>query len=338
MRTWIARSSVLTPVKAGMLALALLSAGPARANDGVAGIETGELVILKSNAVSMLDEQLYLSPSEIRVHYRFRNETDRPVTTLVAFPLPGIDLGGEGDLGFTEAHRDPENPLNFRLWVDGEERRFDTHVSALARDGRDVTALLAQWGIPPLPLTPDEASWQRWQEQIARLTPAALDELKAAGAAIDADWAEGFMPDWTASLAYSWPMTFPPGQVVEVAHSYNPVPDAFIFGTYDLQAGYLNDEVCMDAGFIAAVKRRFAASETEVTTARELRYILTTANSWAGPIGRFHLIVDKEDPQALVSLCRDGIERTSATTFEWEAANWRPGRDLAILFVAPPVN
>ena len=131
-------------------------------------------------------------------------------------------------------------------------------------------------------------------------------------------------------------MTFPAGADLEVRHSYAPVPETFILGRYDLDDPALSRAACMDRSFRAGVEARLGPDEYAFTTAHVLRYILTTANTWRGPIGRFHLTVDKGDPRMLVSLCRDGIRKTGTTTFEWRARNWRPTRDLTLLFVDPP--
>jgi hypothetical protein len=60
---------------------------PASANDSTAASSAGGLVLLKSEAISMDSEELYISPPKVHVKYRFMNETDRDITTTVAFPL-----------------------------------------------------------------------------------------------------------------------------------------------------------------------------------------------------------------------------------------------------------
>ncbi len=307
-----------------------------RANDGVAGLEAGELVMQRSAQVEMAEEELYLGLDEIRLRYVFRNHSDAPVETLVAFPLPPIRMEEGYEYGFRAAHRDPLDPVNFRLWVDGAERPVSLEARVVTPEGRDVTALLEKWRIPPLFLTPDEAAWDRLRDHLDSLPQAALAELAAAGAILAPSEGAGFIPDWIVHYRYYWRMTFPPGADVEVRHRYAPVPETFVFGRYDLDDPALGREACMDASFRSGVLSRLGPDEYAATTAYALRYILTTANSWRGPIGRFHLTIDKGDPRMLVSLCRDGIRKTGPTTFEWQARNWRPERDLTLLFVAPP--
>ncbi len=307
---------------------------PAQANDSVAGLEAGELVMMISDAVAMVEEDLYLSPSEVRVRYLFRNESAAPVTTLVAFPLPLIHNQQESSYGFSEVHTDPIDVVNFRLWVDGVARPVSIDARAIGETGRDVTDVLEKWHLPINFITSDWEAYERLRKHTEALPPEALDELRAAGALSSERWAmDGFYPTWSAQIKYYWELTFPPGVPVEVRHSYNPVPSAFVFGENDLEGGFLGDEVCMDAAFKDGVRRRLAkVGEYATGTGVQLDYILTTANTWRGPIGQFHLTVDKESTDSIVSLCRDGIRKTGATTFEWSAQGWTPQRDLSLLF------
>jgi len=63
----------------------------------------------------------------------------------------------------------------------------------------------------------------------------------------------------------------------------------------------------------------------------ELEYILTTARNWRGPIGRFHLTLDKGKPDNLLSLCWNGLTKTSPTTFEATITNFVPDHDIRLL-------
>ena len=66
---------------------------------------------------------------------------------------------------------------------------------------------------------------------------------------------------------------------------------------------------------------------------RRIAYVLTTGANWAGPIGDFHLVVDKGAPDSLVSFCGDGVKKISPTQFELRHANFTPSRDLNILIL-----
>ncbi len=63
--------------------------------------------------------------------------------------------------------------------------------------------------------------------------------------------------------------------------------------------------------------------------------MLTTAENWLGPIKTFTLKVEKPSPEALVSLCAEGIKRTGPTSFELTAEDYSPSEDLKVLFLEP---
>ncbi|MFN9357532.1 MAG: DUF4424 family protein, partial [Alphaproteobacteria bacterium] len=71
---------------AAVLALAPL----AQANDGFMGLPAGGLTLQQSADIAMLEEDLYLAMDEVRVAYRFRNESQAPVTAVVGFPMPAL--------------------------------------------------------------------------------------------------------------------------------------------------------------------------------------------------------------------------------------------------------
>ena len=70
------------------LALSLAAATPALGNDSTAELRTGGLALTRSDALAMDEEDLYVSAQEIRVRYRFVNDSGAAVTTRVAFPCP----------------------------------------------------------------------------------------------------------------------------------------------------------------------------------------------------------------------------------------------------------
>src|SRR6185295_13609010 len=76
-------------------AIALAAVQAARANDSSAEKAAGGLVLRQSRDIDMVSEDLFVSPEHVRVHYVFRNRSARPVTTIVAFPMPDRDLSYE---------------------------------------------------------------------------------------------------------------------------------------------------------------------------------------------------------------------------------------------------
>jgi Domain of unknown function (DUF4424) len=76
-------------------------------------------------------------------------------------------------------------------------------------------------------------------------------------------------------------------------------------------------------------------SEYSAGMAYNIAYVLRTANSWAGPIGKFRLTLDKGAAGNVISLCADGVTKTGPTTFVIEKTDYVPDRDLQILVALP---
>lgn len=70
----------------------LKSTAPAKANDTFAEMAAGGIQISRSAEIEMTSEDLYISPSEVRVDYTFRNTTDKDIETTVAFPMPELSM------------------------------------------------------------------------------------------------------------------------------------------------------------------------------------------------------------------------------------------------------
>ncbi|HET7502027.1 MAG TPA: DUF4424 family protein, partial [Kofleriaceae bacterium] len=73
--------------------------------------------------------------------------------------------------------------------------------------------------------------------------------------------------------------------------------------------------------------------QVKVYFANGLNYILKTARNWSGPIGDFHLTIDKGDARNVLSVCADGLKKTAATRFELRKKDFVPEKDLSVLFV-----
>jgi len=312
--------------------LSLAFSAIALANDSTARLDTGELVLIPNADVRLSDEDLFISPDEIRVRYLFESTSNEPITTTVAFPIPPVDLSQ--DVGYSINPVDPVDFIGFKLWIDDRPTAYRIDARATV-DGRDVTDILNEYNIPLTPFTADLESLDRLRQRLNNLPADVIERLRAEKIIHGPDWGEGFNEAWTANISYFWTMTFPPGQTVEVRHSYTPVPTSTFYTDYDVEGRTFHDSACIDTGFERAVKKLLPKQEYNALDATILAYILTTANNWRDSIGHFHLTIDKLSTEALVSLCRDGIRKTGPTTFEWEARDYRPERDLTVLFVKP---
>ncbi|PYS56699.1 MAG: hypothetical protein DMF76_24235 [Acidobacteria bacterium] len=73
--------------------------------------------------ISMEKERLSISEKKVTVEYEFLNNTDKDVTTEIAFPVPPYDETYL-DASFNKRIDD------FRVWVEGRETKFQTEVKA----------------------------------------------------------------------------------------------------------------------------------------------------------------------------------------------------------------
>lgn len=325
------------------LLLCAAASAPAFGNDTMSTLGAGGLVFVQTDEVKMVSEDLYISPTEVRVKYEFHNQSDRDVKTLVAFPLP--DITGSGDFMVSIPTEDPENIFGFETRFEGQPVESELHQYVFATN-IDYTDTLRDLGIPLAP----------FGEATVSAINALSDDDKAAlfarGLVVPMEydsgqgWQRDYYPTWTLRSTYSWEAVFPAGETVEVEHSYKPsvggtVAVTFLappYGDYDPATEY-KSKYCTDEDFVNAVRKTLPNPDEPYGAPyfeQWLSYIWSTGGNWAGQIGKFHLTIDKGRPENLVSFCWDGeVTKTSPTTFEMEATDWWPpyNRELDILIL-----
>ncbi|BCW86989.1 hypothetical protein sos41_01150 [Alphaproteobacteria bacterium SO-S41] len=335
-------------------ALAAVLAAPAFANDGFGGLTATGLQFDQTGVVQMLSEDLYLSLEKIKVAYVFRHSGDEDLTGEVIFPLPPINLGSinESDFAIDREQLDKENIVNFTATVDGKAVAVKTDRIAVMEapygeteppasrgyndPGTDITAVLTKYKIP---LSLDFA---KVSAALVKLPQAAKDDLTKLGYAGFDD--NGGYPLWSIIERYHWTQTFPHGKDVKIAHSYDGAFPGGIFiwkgkpTSDDTWQAELTKKYCIDTGTGKAILNALrlegeGADQYSVGTAYYVDYVLTTANTWAGPIGDFKLTIDKGNAKNVISLCVDGIKKTGPTTFVVEKKNFTPASDISILLI-----
>ncbi|ESZ20356.1 DUF4424 domain-containing protein [Mesorhizobium sp. L48C026A00] len=318
-----------------------LSATPVFANDSIAELGTGGLILSRSDAVAMESEDLYISPEKVTVDYVFRNNTDKDVDAIVAFPMPDI----EGDPNEMPAIPDgqSDNFLGFEVTIDGVAAKPQLEQKAFAL-GIDISADLESQNVPFYPFG-DAA-----RAALAKLPQAVADDWVDRGLIIEdtADDGSGmktvYVPFWQLRSTYWWRSTFPANKAVRVAHRYKPSVGGtssvsfFYDGQFQGQYAAYKTRYCMDGTFENAIRK--AAKGTPDGTPRyfenRIAYVLTTGGNWAtGSIGKFKLTVDKGDPKNLVSFCGENVRKVGPTRFEMKAENFYPEHDIDILLLAP---
>ena len=131
------------------------------------------------------------------------------------------------------------------------------------------------------------------------------------------------------ALKYYWTQTFPKRKRLVVEHYYAPAIGGFFYG--EGTAADANKTYCIDPPLQSSL-RQLATKHNGLVPTWELVYILSTGSHWKGPIRDFRLVIDKEKPERLLSLCIDGIRKISPTQFEVRKTNFTPQTDLHIAF------
>ncbi|WP_084032662.1 DUF4424 family protein [Chelativorans sp. J32] len=296
------------------------------ANDSSAVLGAGGLELTTSHDIAMESEDLYLSPSEVRVRYAFRNESQNDITTTVAFPLPEIDQAEYFLVELPEP--DQENFVGFQVIVDGEQIVPRMEQQAVQDDGKNVTEALKEAGVPV------NAKLDRWDEQVRSLPEQIRKQLVDNGllyvVAEDAgDQPVQYGPTWKLKTSFYWEQTFPAGKTIMVEHRYKPIiGKSVVMNVDDLNSmkGY-----CFNDNTLKGVSKLLEQAGSDGITALEMSYILTTGANWKGPIGEFRLTVNKEDANAVLSSCMAGLSETGPTTLGLKRAKFKPEEDIRLL-------
>ena len=315
--------------------LALGVAASALANDGIAEREAGGLVSKHNDDIDMLSEDLFVSADEIRVRYRFRNQSARDVRVTVGFPLPDNDLRDEfyGDVAY---------PTDFRTSVDGRPIEMAVEYRAYW-NGVDQSDLLTRLGVPLA--NPDNLDPDPIVAALSGLSQADRDRLLAIGLVEPFDDPRPgrlLSPIWTIREIRHREQVFPAGREIIVEHRYRPGAG----GTHssaishpEFRASESGREMiaryCIDSDFVTTLERFRQGQGGEYIGEQTVSYILTTGAGWRSPIGDFRLVIDKGRPENIVSFCGEGVRKISPTQFEIRRRNWRPSQDLHVLIIQP---
>lgn len=324
-----------------MLLAGLVSPSAVHANDTMAVLGAGGLVFTRTDQISMVEEDLYISPSKVEVNYVFRNMSDRNVSTIVAFPMPRI--GGSQDFMAGVPDQEKDNFMDFTVEQDGQAISPQLQQRVLVR-GIDFTEEVKRQKIPLMPLS--EAT----TKAISGLSAAVLKDWQVKGLVTDVNGSDelGAKPEyvatWELDSVYWWEAVFPADGDVKVKHTYKPSlggTTAMVFvqdgQPTDMFEDY-EDRYCIDDDFMKLAKRlekNQAANTGPYYFEQWLSYILTTGANWFGAIEKFRLTVDKGSEKNYVSFCGEGMKKSGPTTFVMEAKDFYPEKDLDILLLVP---
>jgi hypothetical protein len=326
---------------ATVLLLAACAAVPALANDTTAELATGGLLFVQNDNVEMRSEDLAISAKQVDVRYRFYNKSASDVTVLVAFPMPEVRIE-EQDQNIAVPTQDPVNILGFATTVDGKpvKTQVEQHVFAA---GIDRTQLLTSLGIPLAPHLAatnealDRLPHEKWDE-LVRIGLAEIEEYD-----IGKGMAKHLSARWGLRTTFYWEQTFAAKAETLVEHRYRPSVGGSVQTSLGSPASAKEawyDEYkrkyCLDRDFFATIDRLRKAAKSEFGppySEERIDYILRTGANWSGPIGQFHLTIDKGDASSLVGFCGAGVKKTGDTKFEMSKTNFTPDGDLAVLIL-----
>ena len=319
---------------------ALVLVPGALADDSSAMLGAGGVVMLTKNSdIRMATEDLYLSPKQVKVHYSFVNDGAKDADLMVAFPLPDVDNAelSESPIGTTTGGG--PNFVGFKLMVDGKPVTPTAEERAIFK-GKDVSGQVKAAGLPlNIVIGGYDALQHLPAPKLAALTKVGL--IENIGDAANPN----YHALWTTTTKFWWKMHFPAGQPVSVDHTYQPVTGQTFFGAYALEPGeqhdYYNKNFCLDAPTVAGIKSRLAQIKKQTGNDGLLNqyttdFVIVTANNWKGPIGKFHLTIDKLKATNVLSMCWDGLKKTGATRFESTLTNFSPKKDIQILVLEMP--
>lgn len=307
----------------------------AEANDSIAEIALGGLVLRQSDQISLDSEDLFISQDEVRVDYRFTNNSDEDIEALVAFPLPDQDFSDE-----LSNLQDLRKQLNFRSVVEGKTVEYDVVTAALI-GGMDVTASLARFGLAPETPYNNEA----FESAVSQLTPEELADATTQRLLENVGSAEQpyYRPMWKIRTTVTRTQLFPAGKTISVRHSYKPIVGASVAGGLD--AKFRNEDwsqkhaqsFCIEESWFEALDRAIKKRSTKELPSpyyeRWVGYVLSSGANWKGPIEKFRLVVDKGKPENLVSFCGTDVRKISSTQFEMKKNDFEPSEDLRVLIV-----
>lgn len=336
---------MLKSARAFLLGASLASALPgsaALADDSVANLDAGGLVLDKNDQIELRAEDVFLSVKQIRVAYRFYNKGDKDLPLAVSFPLP--DITGEQDLVVSLPNAASSNFLNFQTKVNGKttETTLEQHAFFTPDGGQEIeiTDLLKGLNVPLMPLGEATAA------AIKQLGAEDRGKLTSAGyAAIEG---ETVTPLWTLRSRFTRQQVFPAKKEVLLQHSFTPsvgVASGVYFDKANLTGESLAQyqrKYCTDDGFLRAadlLTRRIAEAKPGAgdaaadIKARQTYFGYAIARNGLGPIGRFDLTIDKAYPDNLVSFCADGARKISSTRYEVKKVNYTPDRNIDVLIL-----
>ena len=320
--------------------LILLLGSLSLANDGIIDrTAVGGITFRKNNQIRMQEEFLEISAKEVRVKFRFFNDSARDIRATVGFAVPPYDPSGAGILSNISA--------SLKVLVNGHMVSPEFDRRAVLGD-YDVTTQLSKVGLSHGQIYGDSL--------LSKKQASALEKLDGAK--------REFLPrgykGWKIVETAFWQQNFPARKEVVIQHTYRPavghVPSSIVYeadrGIYDpdlstqesipTAQGENDKAVCLDDISRQAIEKKIKDYTKANSTSgnlsicvylRHIEYVLRTARTWKGPIGKFKLRIKKETQDQIISLCFPGKpKKVSSTVYEFVHKDFVPPDRLIVYF------
>jgi hypothetical protein len=315
-------------------------------NDSAASSAAGGIQLRREARVAMLKEKLTISIQKVTVEYEFLNESNQPVETEVAFPIPIYKQT-------FDASRIREFD-DFKVWVEGAQIKYDIDAKAKL-NSHDYTETLRRFKVDVASLGHYKNA-EDYSEDFRKLASNQQETLMKVGL-FDRD---DHFPQWSVEKMYHWRQTFPAHKVIHVRHEYEPGVGFEMVNTSFLdhasrhtevqrikstkgkdrdgrvELASVIDSICMDQKLEKALMDEgngATAVDKGLIRMMWVDYILTTANNWKMPIGQFELIIEGNLQVLRTSLCWDGkLQRKDATHLSAVVKNFVPRKELRVAF------
>lgn len=235
----------------------------------------GGLVSYQPLDISLVRQDLHISPDLIRVTYVLKADTPQEAT--LAFPMPPVPVSGGPDfLGGGEINEiDPRNYMHFSASVNGQSIQPQIVESAYVGDV-DVGDVLHAAGLSLL-LPPDSASNLIASLPGEQFYPLEERKLVSRGG----DDPPHFSPLWSYQATLEWKQVFPAGTTT-IEISYRSLTGIVENPVEFLRSSEMAMKYCLGQGAISA-------GAEEIVT---LGYLISLTPFWKGPVGEFNLTVD----------------------------------------------
>jgi hypothetical protein len=317
------------------------------ANDGVAAQGVGGVTIAKTDNIAIKSEVLDISCDRIHVSYDFINESDRDEDTLIMFPLPTYPAN------IPEYNDYAGQPADFTITVDGRQVKYQTEIKAVVVDYEwsgvnkkairevDVTDKLKAVGLSDQDIASFRFSTKYIEGKRGEdgyysfpISNDKIQKLEKEGLLAGGNMGET-TPQWETRVTYVWKQLFPAKKVVHVEHSYRP------FTSGGATAGFSQytdgGEFCLSKENVIKLKsiRKYKKNLDAYLNVpgTNVKYTLTTANSWKDGIRHFTLRLHPKSKAEVVSACFPvALVKTSDNVYQAHLNNFHPTEELSVYF------